>query len=451
MSSPQLAVVEPPPEETKALAVAKPVELLPPETAYQQMRAMAKDLYDSRLMPQGIQNWQATFAVIQKGRELGIPPMAAVEGISIIKGKPACGAHLMLALVKRDYGPGAIRVAKTDAEECVVEWREVGWPGTSSYRYTMDDARTAGLAGSDTWKKYPAAMLRARCISAVVKMAFPEVVGGMMLPDELGAEVTVSEAGDVVIVDQPKRDAARSSDDGAPSGGAARLAQEQKLYDALGPGSQPIDAEIREPTPTVRRADWEAFGAWCKERGLADQQAVRDLIGAENVVGKTPAELKVLIEATGRFVKNADGDLVDTATGEIVEGEPGRPSLNRLHGLGAERGLDHDALHDLAVNLFGVEHMPELKRGEVDDLETLVKRFDPKEWASLRQLLVTENDTGYQILLGYAEQIDDAKTVKDCQAKLGEAADAGIVNMALSSIATRRMRQIQQATRDGAP
>jgi hypothetical protein len=37
------------------------------------------------------------------------------------------------------------------------------------FRFTIEDAGCAGLLAKDNWRKYPAAMLRARCISAVAQ------------------------------------------------------------------------------------------------------------------------------------------------------------------------------------------------------------------------------------------------------------------------------------------
>jgi hypothetical protein len=137
-----------------------------------------------------------------KGEELGIPRMYGLSNIAIINGKPTCSAELMLALVKRDYGPGAIRVASSSAKECTVEYREPGWEGVSSYTWTIDDAKAANLINKEIWKQYPAAMLRARCISSVVRMAFPQCISGMYTPEELGAEVDVDDHGEVVIADR---------------------------------------------------------------------------------------------------------------------------------------------------------------------------------------------------------------------------------------------------------
>ena len=161
-------------------------------------------LVKSGLLPQTLRTKEAAAVVVMKGNELGLPPMAALEGISVVQGRAVIGAHLMLALVKRAYGPGAIWVSETTNDHCTISYRIPGVAEILSYTYTMADARTAGLADKPTWRQHPAAMLRARAISATVKLAFPEVVGGMYVPGEIdGTEETVTPDGDVVILVSP--------------------------------------------------------------------------------------------------------------------------------------------------------------------------------------------------------------------------------------------------------
>jgi hypothetical protein len=131
---------------------------------------------------------------------LGIPATVALRQIVVVQGKPTCSAELMLALVHRTYGQSAMRVYKTDNESCTVQYRQQGWDGISDYSFTIEDAKRAGLLKNQTWTFYPAAMLRARAISATVRFAFPECLSGLYLPEELGADVTVVD-GAVVPID----------------------------------------------------------------------------------------------------------------------------------------------------------------------------------------------------------------------------------------------------------
>jgi hypothetical protein len=176
--------------------------LLPDAATLQTMLTMAEQLVASGLLPQSIKTPAAALAVIQKGVELGIPPMYALSNIGIINGRPVVGAEVLLAMVYRDHGDSAIIVEETSAERCTVTYRRKGWDKARQFSWTTQDAEQAGLLGKGgPWKQYPAAMLRARCISAVARLAFADSIGGMYLPEELGAEVEVVD-GEIVVVDQ---------------------------------------------------------------------------------------------------------------------------------------------------------------------------------------------------------------------------------------------------------
>jgi hypothetical protein len=185
-----------------ALAV-RPHGELPAPSEWQLMVQMGDGLFRSGLLPGHIRSAQGAVAVIQKGRELGVPPMHALCSIVVIQGKPTASAELMLALIYRDHGDEAFRLVETTNERCTAEFRRRGWKEASRYTFTIQDAETAGLtakAGESNWKKYPAAMLRARCISAAARMAFPDTIGGMYTPDELGAQMAVDDEGVLSVV-----------------------------------------------------------------------------------------------------------------------------------------------------------------------------------------------------------------------------------------------------------
>ena len=174
-------------------------ELLPSAAEWQTMAQMAEALYRSGMLPAHIKSPQAALAVIQKGRELGIPPMYALSNIVVVNGKPTCNAELMLALIYRDQGSHAVRFAVATAEIATIAYRRRDWSDAQQFSFSMDEAKRAGLLTNQTWQKYPAAMLRARAISAVARMAFPDSIAGMYTAEELGATVEI-EDGDAVIV-----------------------------------------------------------------------------------------------------------------------------------------------------------------------------------------------------------------------------------------------------------
>jgi len=161
---------------------------------------------ESGLLPASIKTPQQALIIMAQGRELGIPSTVALRQIVVVQGKPTCSAELMLALVHRTYGQSAMRVFKTDNEACTVQYRQQGWDGISEYTFSIEDAKRAGLLKNATWTQYPAAMLRARAISATVRFAFPECLSGLYLPDELGADVTVVDGEVVPLGAEPPSD-----------------------------------------------------------------------------------------------------------------------------------------------------------------------------------------------------------------------------------------------------
>ena len=131
-------------------------------------------------------------AIAWKGRELGIPPMQALAGINVIQGKPTLSAELMLALIFQKVS-GAIVNFTTPIEkqdtECTVEMQRPGGK-FNVFRFSIEDASRAGLVRSGSgWTKYPAAMLRARAISAGARAVFPDCIMGCYTAEELGGEV----------------------------------------------------------------------------------------------------------------------------------------------------------------------------------------------------------------------------------------------------------------------
>jgi hypothetical protein len=188
--------------EQNAIAVLgaeQPTPTVRTEEELKVMMAAALRFAQSGLLPKGIDTPQKVLTIMFKARELGIPPSYALSNIAVIGGKPATGAELLLALVYRAYGGNAIRVVVSTRERCVVRYRRPEWPDASEEEWTIQDAKDAGLTVSDAWKKYPKTMLRWRAISAACKLGFPEVIGGLYTPEELGARVEIDERGEEVI------------------------------------------------------------------------------------------------------------------------------------------------------------------------------------------------------------------------------------------------------------
>lgn len=184
--------------------LAKRQDMLPDTSTWKTMLEMAGTLVESGMLPQTIKTPAAALAIMQKGRELGIPPMYALSNIGIINGKPVVGAEVLQAMIYRDHGDHALLIEESNGERCSIIYRRRNWTAARRLDWTIEEATAAGLTTKGgPWKQYPAAMLRARCISAVARAAFADSIGGMYTHEELGAEVDVNEDGEVVIIEQP--------------------------------------------------------------------------------------------------------------------------------------------------------------------------------------------------------------------------------------------------------
>jgi hypothetical protein len=134
---------------------------------------------------------EAAQAVVKvlAGQELGFGPIASMTGVYIVKGRVTLSANLMAAAIKR-HPRYDFRVRSLTNDACEVVFFEDGKEAGAS-EFTMTDARTAGLAGGDNWKKFPRNMLFARAVSNGAKFFCPDVFAGAPIytPDELGAEI----------------------------------------------------------------------------------------------------------------------------------------------------------------------------------------------------------------------------------------------------------------------
>jgi len=137
------------------------------------------------------------------GMELGFPAFASMTGVYIIKGKPAIGANLMAAAVKRS-GKYNYRIVEHTDKCCKIAFLEHGEQIGVSEFTTTDAAR----GGTQNMGKFPRNMLFARAMSNGVKWFCPDIFLGspVYTPEELGAvidsEDRVVELAETQVIDE---------------------------------------------------------------------------------------------------------------------------------------------------------------------------------------------------------------------------------------------------------
>ena len=171
---------------------------------------------------------------IMAGAELGIGPIASMRGIDIIKGEVSLAAGMVAALVRKS-GSYDYSIQRWDSEACEIVFYRHGKALNPVSSFTMSDARTAGLGGSN-YQKFPRNMLFARAMTNGARIHCPDVfVGSVYTADELGSEV-VLDAVEAPVV----------GEDGSPVGGEER-APGAPEGESAGPSGAPPPAPRLDP------------------------------------------------------------------------------------------------------------------------------------------------------------------------------------------------------------
>lgn len=108
---------------------------------------------------------------IQAGRELGIEPFAAMQGVDIVQGKARMNANLQAGLIKRS-GRYNFKILEHTESNCKLEFYEKWgeqWQMIGHSEFSIKEAQQAGLTHKDNWKKHPKNMLFARALSNAAK------------------------------------------------------------------------------------------------------------------------------------------------------------------------------------------------------------------------------------------------------------------------------------------
>jgi hypothetical protein len=149
------------------------------EVSFQQMERMAVAVAKSGMF--GAKQPEQALALMMLAQAEGMHPMIAARDYHIINGRPALKADTMLARFQTAGGS--------------VHWREYTdmactgifthpQAGSVAVEWTIERAERAGLTKNPTWRSYPRAMLRARCISEGVRTCFPGVAVGTYSVEE---------------------------------------------------------------------------------------------------------------------------------------------------------------------------------------------------------------------------------------------------------------------------
>ena len=254
--------------------------------AWEFANAVAK----SRLSPKGLETPHAILIAVQMGAELGLPPMASLQNIAVINGRPSVWGDAMLAVCR---GSGLFdeelfeETIAGDGEKltatCTVRRMPNGKP--VSRTFSIPDAKTAGLWGkAGPWSQYPKRMLQMRARSWALRDAFADVLRGFHSAEEMA---------DVIDTESKPAKPATSLDDLAdqlapPEADPPELVTREAIEEAVARIQEAtlkreIDAvvaeyEARDDLPEVTKAKIRSIGAerWAEIKAARGQRSNGD-------------------------------------------------------------------------------------------------------------------------------------------------------------------------------
>lgn len=152
----------------------------------QDVRDLAIILADSGIGPKVWRNPNAGVVMLMTALELGLTVSQAFRGMYEVGGKPALESGLILAIVRSYHDCKYFyKLPVTDEEkEAKFVTKRNSDPEPVEFRYTLDDAKKAGLLGKDNWQHHPKDMLRAKAITRLAKLVYPDLLFGMAMPDD---------------------------------------------------------------------------------------------------------------------------------------------------------------------------------------------------------------------------------------------------------------------------
>lgn len=235
---------------------------------FDEMARFCQAVAESGLAPKGMEKPQAIMVAVQMGMEVGLTPMAAIQNIAVINGRPGLFGDAPLALVRssgllEDFwekieGEGEDMVA-------ICYSKRKGMSQGVEQRFSMAQARKANLLKSPIWQAYPDRMLTFRARAFNLRDNFGDVLKGLKTADELEdmqfglehAKPVEAVGGNVHVPSKPdpeKQEAKKAHRPQRKTGvAAARAAAEESSAEREKPAETEKSAEPKgDPNPQAQ-------------------------------------------------------------------------------------------------------------------------------------------------------------------------------------------------------
>src|SRR5947209_3718671 len=189
--------------DDKAVAVREKEVLHPfsmtPRT-FDEALKFAELMSKSDLVPKDFKDKPGNILVaIQKGFEVGLSPMAALETIAVINGRASLWGDGLLGIVQGSAVYESIDESQSSEKAGVCTVKRKGEP-PYTVTFTLEDAKRAGLLGkAGPWTQYTKRMLQLRARGFALRDKFADVLKGLIAAEEAFDTVTAQ----IATADEP--------------------------------------------------------------------------------------------------------------------------------------------------------------------------------------------------------------------------------------------------------
>lgn len=187
-------------------------------TTFDQAVKFAELAAASDLVPEAYRKKPANILLaIQHGYEVGLAPLQAIQSIAVVNGRPSLWGDAVLGLVRTS---GKLeRIEETDdGKVATCRVQRSGDPVEVVRTFSQEDAERAGLAKkSGPWTQYPARMRQLRARAFALRDAFPDVLRGLSVREEVEEYVETTATASTEPVKQPRRKSAAAVETATPA------------------------------------------------------------------------------------------------------------------------------------------------------------------------------------------------------------------------------------------
>lgn len=185
----------------QGVAGAKPLAIV--ATTMDEAWRMSEAMHRSGLAPKDLNSPEKVMVAVMYGAEVGLPPMAAVQSIAVMNGRPVLWGDAALGIVKssglcvyiKEWSEGA-----GDDKIYYCETQRKGDPEPVKREYSVKEAKQAGLwderekiknykgetiNNPSPWFRFRARMMQMRARGFCIRDAYADLLKGMRLKEEV--------------------------------------------------------------------------------------------------------------------------------------------------------------------------------------------------------------------------------------------------------------------------